>query len=72
MNYQPRYVAYLALVGGEEVATNMEFMRFIGIMVRQYESFRGVHSDTPISDHKEFTAFIQQWVRHNDLKNCKV
>ena len=65
MKYQPRYVAYLALIGGEQFATNQYFMSFIGVMVRQYEVFRGVPEETPISDHKEFTGFIQQWVRLN-------
>ncbi len=66
MNYQPRYVAYLALIGGEELATNYYFMSFIGIMKQEYQSYRGVDPEMPILDHKEFTAFIQQWVRHND------
>lgn len=66
MKYQPRYVAYLALIGGEEEAANYNFISFIGIMIHQYESFRGVPEETPISDQKEFTAFIQQWVSlHN-------
>lgn len=65
MKYQPRYVAYLALIGGEEEATNYYFISFIGIMSEQYQSYRGVSSDVPVIDHKEFTAFIQQMVRHH-------
>lgn len=65
MKYQPRYVAYLALIGGETEATNFYYVSFIGIMLRQYQSFRGVPSEFPITDHKEFTAFIQQMVRHH-------
>jgi len=65
MKYQPRYVAYLALIGNEELATNLYYIEFIGIMVQQYQSFRGVSSEVPIIDHKEFTAFIQQMVRQH-------
>ena len=65
MKYQPRYVAYLALIGGEQEATNYYYIAFIGIMRRQYLTFRGEPSDYPITDHKEFTAFIQQMVRHH-------
>lgn len=65
MKYQPRYVAYLALIGNKELATNLYYIEFIGIMVELYRSFRGVSSDVPIIDHKEFTAFIQQTVSHH-------
>jgi len=64
MKYQPRYVAYLALIGGEAAAANHYYVVFIGIMLRQYQTFRGVPSEYPITDHKEFTAFIQQMVSY--------
>lgn len=64
--YQPRYVAYLDLIGGEEDADNQCFVSFIGTMKTLYDEFRGVESDVPIYDHDEFTAFIQQLV---DLPN---
>ena len=38
-------------------------------MAHQYESFRGVLEGTPISDHKEFTGFIQRWVSHQNDPN---